>query len=127
HSGAVNQPSICPRGGIVLPFTKRSARDEASDELITTGDIEVVRPQAKNGSSQPAPPADRPRVFSRSMSDEDMTTLMPRKGPLAAFLRQQQQQPQPGAAPRPARPKPVLMEEPTRAFVRPPSSPPPSV
>jgi len=100
----------------VLPFTKRSARDEAS-ELINTGDIEVVRPNAK-----PSPSADRPRVFARSVSDEDMTTLMPRKGPLAAFLKQQQ-----AAPPRPRTQKPVLMEEPTRAFVRPPAAPAPSI
>jgi hypothetical protein len=97
----------------VLPFTKRAARDEASD-LINTGDIEVVRPK-QAASPYPSPPADRPRVFSRSVSDEEMTTLMPRKGPLAQLV-------QSPASQRPAR-RPV-MDEPTRHFVRPPAAPP---
>ena len=108
----------------MLPFTKRTARDEAS-ELINTDDLEAVRQQQKNASSFPSPPADRPRVFSRSVNDDEMTTLMPRKGVLAQFTARIPHPMTPRSTS--TRPKPVLMEEPTQAFVRPPAAPPPSV
>ena len=107
----------------MLPFTKRSARGDEAPELINTGDIEVVR-QQKNASSFPSPPADRPRVFSRSVPDDEMTTLMPRKGVLAQFTSRLPQAMTPRSTS--TRPKPVLMEEPTQAFVRPPAAPAPS-
>jgi hypothetical protein len=110
----------------VLPFTKRPARTD-SPELINTGDIEVVKaPDAKRPSAFPKP-SSRPRAFSRSASDEEMTTLLPRKG-MTFSLR-------PGApvtpVPMPKRistnpPRAQLEEPPTRQFVRP-SAPPPSI
>jgi len=111
----------------VLPFTKRSARSEESSELIKTGDIEVVKsPGAKRTVAFPAP-GDRPRVFARSSSDEEMTTLLPRKGMTFSV--------RPGApvtpVPMPKRastnpPRAMLEEPPTRQFIKP-SSPPPSI
>jgi hypothetical protein len=110
----------------VLPFTKRPARTD-SPELINTGDIEVVKsPDAKRASAFPKP-SSRPRAFARSASDEEMTTLLPRKG-MTFSLR-------PGApvtpVPMPKRistnpPRAQLEEPPTRQFVRP-SAPPPSI
>jgi hypothetical protein len=110
----------------VLPFTKRPARSD-SPELIHTGDIEVVKaPEAKRASAFPKP-SSRPRAFSRSASDEEMTTLLPRKGMTFSV--------RPGApvtpVPMPKRistnpPKAQLEEPPTRQFVRP-SAPPPSI
>ena len=111
----------------MLPFTKRSARSEDSSELIKTGDIEVVKsPGAKRTVAFPAA-GDRPRVFARSSSDEEMTTLLPRKGMTFSV--------RPGApvtpVPMPKRastnpPKAMLEEPPTRQFIKP-SSPPPSI
>ncbi len=112
----------------MLPFTKRSARSEEASELINTGDIEIVKsPGAKRGSAFPAP-SERPRVFARSASDEEMTTLLPRKGMTFSV--------RPGAGPvtpvpMPKRistnpPKAMLEEPPTRQFIKP-SSPPPSI
>jgi hypothetical protein len=110
----------------VLPFTKRPARSD-SPELIHTGDIEVVKaPDAKRPSAFPKP-SSRPRAFARSTSDEEMTTLLPRKGMTFSV--------RPGApvtpVPMPKRistnpPKAQLEEPPTRQFVRP-SAPPPSI
>jgi hypothetical protein len=110
----------------VLPFTKRPARTD-SPELINTGDFEVVRaPEAKQPSAFPKP-SSRPRAFAQSVSDEEMTTLLPRKG-MTFSLR-------PGApvtpVPMPKRasttpPRAQLEEPPTRQFVRP-SAPPPSI
>jgi hypothetical protein len=111
----------------VLPFTKRPARSE-SPELINTGDIEVVRsPESKRPAAFPKPATDRPRVFTRSASDDEMTTLLPRKGMTFSV--------RPGApvtpVPMPKRasaspPRAQLEEPPTRQFVRP-SAPPPSI
>ncbi len=109
----------------MLPFTKRTARSDASD-LRTTGDIEVL-PAARR-SSVPPPPASRPRVFTRSVSDEEMTTLLPRKGmtfsarPPAPV----KPMPMPKLTPSSRPPKVKLEEPPTRQFVLP-SAPPPSV
>ncbi len=52
--------------------------------MIHTGDIEVVRggSSPKPSSRYPAPPSDRPRVFSRSVAgsdEEDKTLMMPTK------------------------------------------------
>ena len=112
----------------MLPFTKRTARSEESPELIQTGDIEFVKsPSARREVAFPPPASDRPRVFSQSVSDEDMTTLLPRKGmtfsarPPAAVA----PQPMPTRSPS-SSPKPMLQEPPTRQFVKP-SSPPPSI
>ena len=112
----------------MLPFTKRSARPEEASDIINTGDIEVVRPAAaRRISSFPAPPAERPRVFARSMSDDEMTMLMPRKGQLAALGARAQAFVQSAAPTRPSnRPRAVLEDPPTRQFVKP-SAPPPSV
>jgi hypothetical protein len=109
----------------VLPFTKRPARSD-SPELIHTGDIEVVKAPEARPSAFPKP-SSRPRAFARSASDEEMTTLLPRKGMTFSV--------RPGApvtpVPMPKRistnpPKAQLEEPPTRQFVRP-SAPPPSI
>jgi hypothetical protein len=117
-----------PSEAYVLPFTKRSARPEEASDLINTGDIEVVRPAAaRRISSFPAPPAERPRVFARSMGDDEMTMLMPRKGQLAALDARAQAFVQSAAPVRPSnRPRAVLEDPPTRQFVKP-GAPPPSV
>jgi hypothetical protein len=84
----------------VLPFTKRSPPSDSFSEVVGTDEIEVVplksrqllvtRPhlvESHRMSSQSAPvssrrhitirpPADRPRVFEDSVSDEEMTRLM---------------------------------------------------
>lgn len=64
----------------MLPFTKRPSRRPTADnsQSIHTGDIELVRSDAP-ASRYPAPPSDRPRVFQRSVSDDDKTLLMPAK------------------------------------------------
>jgi hypothetical protein len=113
----------------VLPFTKRNIRNE--EEAIHTGDFEVVAspaaaPQAS--SSFPPPAADRPRVFARSIADDEMTTLMPRKGMTFSVRPPPATEP----APMPKRtssrpPKPMLEEPPTRQFMKPSAPPPPSV
>jgi hypothetical protein len=117
----------------VLPFTKRPARSEEGSDLLKTGDIEVVptgdRPARANANSSfPPPPAGRPRVFTRSSPDDEMTTLLPRKGmtfsarPPAAIA------PVPMPKLAPARsPRPMLEEPPTRQFVMRPGAPPPSL
>ena len=70
----------------MLPFTKRP-RDEA--EFLNSGDVEVVRapssaPPASHTATRrqsafPAPPSDRPRVFHRSVGDDEMTSVMSQK------------------------------------------------
>ena len=80
----------------MLPFTKRPARSDGhnpneSPDLITTDEIEVVRGAGpgsprklqsrlpsppRSMSSRPPPPSERPRVFQRSVSDDDKTLMM---------------------------------------------------
>ncbi len=111
----------------MLPFTKRTARSEDPSELIHTGDIEVMKSQSsKRSAGFPPPAAGRPRVFTHSASDEDMTTLLPRKG-MTFGVRSAPITP----VPMPKRasgspPKPMLEEPPTRQYIKP-SSPPPSI
>ena len=110
----------------MLPFTKRTVRSE-EDELASSGD----RPIAHDArtSSFPPPRSDRPRVFTRSaVADDEMTTLLPRKGTTTLG----------GRPPTPVTPIPMpkltssrppramLAEPPTRLFVLP-SAPPPSI
>ncbi len=120
----------------MLPFTKRSARLEDS-EMINTGDVQVVssaRPlPAAMAPTVPAKsfpaPSTKPRVFSRSVTDDEMTTLLPRKGMTFSS------RPPPPVTPVPmpklasSRPPPraTLEEPPTRQFIRPSAPPPPSV
>jgi hypothetical protein len=111
----------------MLPFTKRSVRPEDASDLIRTGDIEVVPSAARKGSSFPSPPASRPRVFARSMSDEEMTTLLPRKGMTFSSRPPAPVTPMPMPKLTSSRPSPRarLEEPPTRQFVLP-SAPPAS-
>ncbi len=163
----------------MLPFTKRALRpDEASSEVISTGEIEVVpasnrrvptkafppplsrltpsvRPPGPLPSplpppSRPAPPparpspppprpvppprafahstpSARPRVFEPASSDEEMTTLLPRKGMIFSS------RPPAAAGPVPMprlavtrTPRAMFEEPPTRHFSRN-SIPPPSL
>jgi hypothetical protein len=114
----------------VLPFTKRTVRSEEASELIKTGDIEVLPPAARanQGSSFPSPPPGRPRVFARSLAaDDEMTTLLPRKGMTFSARPPAAVAPVPMPKLASSRPPRAMLEEPpTRQFVRP-SAPPPSV
>ena len=113
----------------MLPFTKRTVRSEEASELINTGDIEVVpsAARANKGSSFPSPPSARPRVFARSSSDDEMTTLLPRKGMTFSSRPPAPIAPVPMPKLASSRPPRAMLEEPpTRQFVRP-SAPPPSV
>ena len=89
----------------MLPFTKRPARRTAPEtsDMIHTGDIEVVRggSSPKPSSRYPAPPSDRPRVFARSVSDDDDKTLM-----MPSKLRATIAPPRPANAPPSVRPVP---------------------
>jgi hypothetical protein len=69
----------------LLPFTKRPGKDESSPEVVTK---ESVPSPPKSSASRFPPPvapttasagADRPRVMMPSISDEEMTCLMPSK------------------------------------------------
>ena len=126
----------------MLPFTKRSLRSEEASELINTGEIEVLpasdrRPKVSafpppastrpHSSNRPPPSSNRPRVFEPPSSDEEMTTLLPRKGMTFSS--------RPPAAVTPVpmpmlavtrTPRAMLEEPPTRQFSRP-SLPPPSL
>jgi hypothetical protein len=71
-----------PAEETVLPFTKRPGRQQDNAEPIHTGDYEVVRgPSAKvvNRMPQTQPPAEKPRVFQRSVSDDERTLVLPQK------------------------------------------------
>ena len=114
----------------MLPFTKRTVRSEEASELIKTGDIEVVpaAARANQGSPFPSPPSGRPRVFARSLAaDDEMTTLLPRKGMTFSARPPAPVAPVPMPKLASSRPPRAMLEEPpTRQFVRP-SAPPPSV
>lgn len=119
----------------MLPFTKRPARSDEGSDLLKTGDIEVLpagdrpaRANANASSSFPSPPAGRPRVFARSSPDEEMTTLLPRKGMTFSARPPAAVAPVPMPKLAPVRsPRPMLEEPPTRQFVMRPGAPPPSL
>jgi hypothetical protein len=112
----------------VLPFTKRAARSDEPSELINSGDLPVGDAPVVSRGSLPPPPASRPRVFARSSpGDEEMTTLMPRKGMTFSARPSAPVTPDPMPKLTTSRPpRPMLEEPPTRQFVMP-SAPPPSV
>ncbi len=56
----------------MLPFTKRPGRSEESGEVVTKESLASDEGSRDNAS-------DRPRPFAKSISDEELTTLMPSK------------------------------------------------
>ncbi|HEY3819752.1 MAG TPA: hypothetical protein VGL81_21435 [Polyangiaceae bacterium] len=60
----------------MLPSSKRPPRSQEPSEVIRTGDYEVVHgsPSSKRRVAAPKT-SDRPRVFARSIDDEDKTLL----------------------------------------------------
>jgi hypothetical protein len=101
--------------------------------MIRTGDLQVVQAAPATtaptvvAKSFPAPPSARPRVF-RSSADEEMTTLLPRKGMTFSSRPPAAVTPVPMPKLASSRPPRAMLEEPpTRPFVRPSAPPPPSV
>ena len=70
----------------MLPFPKRPPRPVEPSEVIHTDEIEVLRTQQRGLAARPDNryPSERPRVFQRSLSDEDRTLLMPAKPRIAS-------------------------------------------
>jgi hypothetical protein len=114
-----------PLEASVLPFTKRSSR---SDEELDDSDSDDATIARAPTSSLPPPPADRPRVFTRSAAaDEDMTTLLPRKAAVLVGRPPTPVEPVPMPKLTSSRPpRAMLAEPPTRLFAVA-SAPPPSV
>jgi hypothetical protein len=97
-------------GNLVLPFTKRTARDD--HEVINTAEIEVLRsnsrplraavqphPRAQlpRRASNPTNPVRSPRATQPSASDEEMTRLVPRSIPSSSSSRRGWTTPPPAA------------------------------
>jgi hypothetical protein len=96
----------------LLPFSKRPARHDDEEDLLTGDIIEVVRPSqgARGASSRrfPEPSSERPRVFRErndSVADNEVTMLMPSKSitlpppPRGAAARTRKQLPTPTTPP----------------------------
>lgn len=70
----------------MLPFNKRQAKpieSSSHDEVESSRDLDGDRPRSVPPPSRvprfPAPPESRPRVFQPSLSDEEMTSILPEK------------------------------------------------
>lgn len=61
----------------MLPFTKRPGKDESAD--VVTKESAPERPRTVPPAAKSSPSADRPRLAMPSISDEEMTCLMPSK------------------------------------------------
>lgn len=67
----------------VLPFNKRQAKPTGSSTNDDAESLDSERPRSVPPPSRvprfPAPPESRPRVFQPSLSDEEMTSILPEK------------------------------------------------
>jgi hypothetical protein len=99
----------------MLPFTKRPGRDD-SDEVFTKDDVEGAVPPPKKSVRQPMP----------SVSDEELTQLMPSKSLGSAVASPLPAAGRPVSTPPPAAGRPATVPPPRSSNRPPPSVPPPA-